>query len=304
MNQNVWADTWETAVRTAIGEDGLLFAGHNDLAAGGIAHLTITPGKATAMVTARHGRDETHTVITVPVLTGEQAAAVHGSSSHCGHHRELRAGGLPGCLADPGHSGKVPVAPIAAEIGFACTCGASPCRHVAALAHAVTRRLSARPEELAVLRGLSPQPTPAPDTSTAPAGTTTTRTTPEGQLYVAAHHVWGWYRECAQPPRVCDHPPAFAGTLASTSPSWPPPPAPAPPEQRLHALLDDAAEQARNYLLSGTALECSRDGDAVRLASTLPQARLPEIADRLGLDISQLRERLTMHRATGNTASP
>lgn len=26
MNQNVWADTWETAVRTAIGEDGLLFA--------------------------------------------------------------------------------------------------------------------------------------------------------------------------------------------------------------------------------------------------------------------------------------
>ncbi|WP_416969406.1 hypothetical protein [Streptomyces sp. 4F14] len=297
MSRNAWADAWETALRTAVSDETTLLAGHNDLVAGGITHLAITPGKATAMATARHSNEEAHTVITLPVLTHEQATIVRAASSHCGHHKELRAGGLPDCLADPAHTGNVPVAPAFTEIGFACTCGTSPCRHAAALAHAVTRRLITNPAEFAVIRGL---PLQKPTTETADAApdpeAITTRTAPRGKRQVPAHHVWSWYRECAELPPVPDHTSDPVDLPTPAPPSWPPLPAPAPGQEQLHALVNDAAEQARNHLLSGTALECAWNDDAIRLASTIPQARLPEIADRLGLDIAQLRERLTMKR--------
>ncbi|MGP3948455.1 hypothetical protein [Streptomyces sp. 7N604] len=294
MIHNAWANAWVTAVRTAVTDEAMLLAGHNDLAAGGIAHLALTPGKAAAMATARHSREEAHTVITLPVLTDEHVATIRAASSHCGHHRELRAGGLPDCLADPAHTGNVPMAPVAAEIGFACTCGMSPCRHAAALAHAVTRRLSTRPAAFAIIRGLSPQLMGAEATASgADSGMTTTRAAPGGKFHVTAHHAWAWYRECAKPPLVPDHAPSIPDRPVPAAPSWPTPPPPAPSQDQLHALLNDAAAKARSYLLSGTALECAWDDDAIRLASTVPRARIPEIADRLGLDIAQLRERLT-----------
>ncbi|WP_101253841.1 hypothetical protein [Streptomyces barkulensis] len=293
MTPNTWASAWQAALRTAVSDEATLLAGHNDLTAGGIAHLTITPGQVTAMATARHSKEEAHTVITLPSLTSEQVAAVRAASTHCGHHRKLRDGELPDCLADRAHTGNVQVAPVAAEIGFACTCGISPCRHAAALAHAVTRLLTTRPAEFATLRGLLPQPTrneaAAPGADTA---MTTTRTAPGGQIHVTAHHAWNWYREHAELPVLPDYAPSIPRSAETAARSWPPPPTPAPHADRLHALITDAATQARNHLLSGTALECAWDDDAIRLASTVPRVHLPEIADRLGLDIAQLRERL------------
>lgn len=293
MIHNVWANVWETALRSAIGDEAMLLAGHNDLAAGGIAHLSLTHGQVAAMATARHSRQEEHTVITLPALTGKQAAAVLTASPHCGHHRELRAGGLPDCLADTTHTGDVAMAPVAADIGFACTCGTSPCRHAAALVHAVTRRLSTHPAELAVVRGLSLRSTSeleAPSAATS-AGTTIPSAS-GGKLYVTAHHAWGWHRECADPPSVPDRAPGITESSVPPTPSWPAPPSPAPAGDRLASLLNDAAAQARNHLLAGAALQCAWDDDAIRLASTVPRAAIPEIAHRLGLDIGQLRERL------------
>jgi uncharacterized Zn finger protein len=218
--RNAWADAWQTALRTAVSDEVTLLAGHNDLTAGGIAHLTIRPGQITAMVTARHSKEEAHTVITLPVLTDEQVATVRAASTHCGHHRELRAGGLPDCLADRAHTGNVQMIPVAAEIGFVCTCGISRCRHAAALAHAVTRLLTTRPEEFATLRGLQPQPMKAQATATgADTATTTTRTAPSGQIHVTAHHAWNWYRECAELPAVPDYAPSISrsGTVMATA---------------------------------------------------------------------------------------
>ncbi|MEV5338321.1 hypothetical protein AB0K93_07520 [Streptomyces sp. NPDC052676] len=303
MIRNAWADAWQTALRTAVSDEVTLLAGHNDLTAGGIAHLTIRPGQITAMVTARHSKEEAHTVITLPVLTDEQVATVRAASTHCGHHRELRAGGLPDCLADRAHTGNVQMIPVAAEIGFVCTCGISRCRHAAALAHAVTRLLTTRPEEFATLRGLQPQPMKAQATATgADTATTTTRTAPSGQIHVTAHHAWNWYRECAELPAVPDYAPSISRSTEAAAQSWPPPPAPAPHADRMQALIADAAAQAKSHLLSGTALECAWDDDAIRLTSAVPRVQLPEIADRLGLDIAQLRERLVSQMPSETSA--
>jgi hypothetical protein len=57
----------------------------------------------------------------------------------------------------------------------------------------------------------------------------------------------------------------------------------------LHALVDDAATQAREFLRTGALLECAWDQDAIRLTSRVPHAGIPDIADRLGLDSAHLR---------------
>lgn len=305
MTGNAWANSWETAVRTAVSNEAILLAGHNDLTAGGIAHLDLTPGTAAAMVTARHSNEAVHTVITLPVLTDEQVATVRAASSSCGHLQKLRAGELPDCLADPAHTDNVPLAPSAAEIGFVCACGTSPCQHAAALALAVTHRLSTHPAEFAILRGLSPQlmraEAPASGVDT---GVATSRAAPTGRCYITAHHAWGWYRECAELPAVPDHAPSIPDSPVHAAPSWSPPPPPGPREEQLHALLNDAAAQARSHLLSATALECAWDDDAIRLTVTVPRTRHSEIAERLGLDIAQLRERLTAQTPFERTTTP
>jgi uncharacterized protein YidB (DUF937 family) len=70
----------------------------------------------------------------------------------------------------------------------------------------------------------------------------------------------------------------------------------------MQALIADAAAQAKSHLLSGTALECAWDDDAIRLTSAVPRVQLPEIADRLGLDIAQLRERLVSQMPSETSA--
>ncbi|GAA2999718.1 hypothetical protein GCM10010519_35380 [Streptomyces lactacystinicus] len=122
----------------------------------------------------------------------------------------------------------------------------------------------------------------------------TTASTSARKLHLTAHHAWAWYREGAEPPPIPGHQPGLPEDPGPTPPTWPVPPSPAPRAEQLHALIADAATQARNHLLSGTALECARDEDAVRLAAVIPHIRVSEIADRLGLDVAELRHRLGM----------
>ncbi|MEU3317380.1 hypothetical protein ABZ743_32545 [Streptomyces sp. NPDC006662] len=42
----------------------------------------------------------------------------------------------------------------------------------------------------------------------------------------------------------------------------------------------------------GNPLECRWDEDAVRLAARIPRTRVPEVAQRLGIDIAELRRRI------------
>ncbi|GGZ63804.1 hypothetical protein [Streptomyces rubiginosohelvolus] len=295
MTPNVWAHTWETILRASINNEALWLAGHNDLSAGGITHLTFEPGRVGATATDRHSTTPAHPTIAMPVLTHDQTTAWQSASPTCGHHQAVRTGKLPECLTSPDHTGGAPTLPSLEEITCNCDCGISPCRHTAALTHAVTARLTARPADFATLRGLpelSPQHRPATSTDQL---VTTARTTPGGKVRIPAHHAWAWYRECAEPPLLPAHTPELASQSDATFPVHTAPPAPAPGPEQIQALIRDAAAQARSHLHDATQLECALHEDALRLAATVPGVRLPETAERLSIDIADLREQISAY---------
>jgi hypothetical protein len=76
------AHTWETLLRAAINDETLWLAGHNDLSAGGLTHLTLNPGRISATATATDRRHTTpaHPTITLPVLTDDQITAWQAAS--------------------------------------------------------------------------------------------------------------------------------------------------------------------------------------------------------------------------------
>ncbi|MER6394061.1 hypothetical protein ABT236_37140 [Streptomyces sp. NPDC001523] len=282
-----WADGFGAAARSAIADQEAFLAGRADLDELGIERFLISPGRISGLVTARNTGAELHAAITLPVLTADQAATLRTATPRCEHHK-ADEGALPECLADPAHTGGVSILPDPAELGFICTCPAtSPCRHAAALAHALIDRLRTHPEDLAALRGLRQSAHLAQDLPATGASTD-----PRPKIRLSAHHAWAWYRECPDLPPIPMYSPSLSDELPGP-PAWSPPPPPAPPNEHLHALVNDAATQARAFLRSGTPLECAWDNDAVRLAARIPHTSLPDIADRLGLDIADLRNRIT-----------
>ncbi|MEV5778566.1 hypothetical protein AB0L49_46505 [Streptomyces antimycoticus] len=301
MTPNAWAHTWQSLLRAAINDETLWLAGHNDLSAGGLTHLTLEPGQVTATATDRHHTTPAHPTITVPVLTDDQTTTWQTASPTCGHHQAVRTGKLPECLTNPAHTGGVPTQPAPEEITFSCDCGTAPCRHIATLTHAVTARLTIHPAHFAQLRGFPEHP-PQPHTPNSTAQpVTTTRTTPSGKIHIPAHHAWAWYRECAEPPLLPTYTPEITDEPVPRRPAAVPP-APAPQAAQIHALISDAAAQARAHLRDATRLECALHEDALRLAATVPGVRLPETAERLGIDIADLREQISAYmQACGNT---
>ncbi|MFE4654843.1 hypothetical protein [Streptomyces sp. NPDC056707] len=297
MTPNTWAHTWETLLRATISDEAHWLAGHNDLSAGGLTHLTLVPGRVTATATDRHHTTPAHPTITLPVLTDDQIAAWQAASPACGHHQAVRTGKLPECLTNPDHTGGVAAQPAAEEITLSCECGTSPCRHIAALTHAVTARLTTRPIDFAKLRGLPEHSAQHPATGTNQA-LTTTRTTPGGKIHIPAHHAWAWYRECAEPPLLPTYTPDLTDQPVLSLPALTAPPAPAPEPEQMHALISDAASQARAHLHNATRLECALHEDALRLAAAVPGIRLPETAERLGIDIADLREQISAYAPT------
>lgn len=138
-----------------------------------------------------------------------------------------------------------------------------------------------------------------PTISSADMRMTTTGAVAWRKTYLTAHHACAWYRECAEPPLLPDRARNIPDTPVRTRPSWPRPPR----EDQLHALLSDAAAQARSYLLSGTTLESAWDDDAIRLASVIPRTSIPETAERLGLDIAKLHSAARVTDATAGIDS-
>lgn len=292
MTLNTWARTWETLLRNTIKDEALWLAGHNDLSAGGLTHLTLAPGRVSSTATDRHHTTPAHPTITLPVLTDDQITTWQAASPTCGHHQAVRTGKLPECLNNPDHTGGVRTQPVSEEITLSCDCGSSPCHHIAALAHAVTARLTTRPTDFATLRGLPELPTQHPTIDT-DQPVTTTRTTPGGKIHIPAHHAWAWYRECAEPPLLPTYTTEQTNEVAADLPTLQVPPAPAPEPEQIHALISDAASQARAHLHNATRLECALHEDALRLAASIPSIRLPETAERLGIDIADLREQIS-----------
>lgn len=294
MTPKTWAHTWETVLRATISDEALWLAGHNDLSAGGLTHLTLELGRVSATATDRHHTTPAHPAITLPALTNAQITAWQTASPACGHHQAVRTGKLPECLTNPDHTGGVPIQPASEKVTVSCDCGSSPCRHIAALTHAVTARLTTHPTDFATLRGLPEHPTPPPGTGT-DQPVATTRTTPGGKVHIPAHHAWAWYRECAEPPLLPTYTPELTDEPVPGLPAPAAPPAPAPEPEQIRALISDAASQAWAHLRNATRLECALHEDALRLAAAVPGIRLPETAERLGIDIADLREQISAY---------
>lgn len=79
------------------------------------------------------------------------------------------------------------------------------------------------------------------------------------------------------------------------------PPAPAPELAQIHALISDAASHTRARLRKATRLKCALHEDALCLAAVVPGIRLPEAAERLGVDVADLREQLSVYTPTRST---
>ncbi|MFZ3573824.1 hypothetical protein ACOKM5_43500 [Streptomyces sp. BH097] len=302
MTPNTFAHAWQTLLRATVNDESLWLAGHNALSAGGLTHLVLAPSRVNATATDRHHTTPAHPVITMPVLNDTQATAWQTASPTCSHHQALHTGDLLACLRDPAHTGGVPTQPTQEEISFHCDCGSVPCQHVAALAHSVAARLTTSPADFAMLRGLPTAPPRGGTAARTAEPVVTTRTSPGGRVHIPAQHAWAWYRECAEPPLISPYVPETAAEPAPPIPAVAAPPAPAPGPEQIQALISDAAARARAHLQSAMPLECALHEDALRLAATVPGVRLPDIAERLAIDIADLREQVSATTARADSA--
>ncbi|MFB6635348.1 hypothetical protein ACFCWY_36200 [Streptomyces sp. NPDC056362] len=290
---NLWADHFSTAASLAIADQETFLTGRADLDKRGIERFLVAPGRISGLVAARNTGAELHTSITLPLLASDQAAGPASPTPH-GRNHEPDDAALSDWMTDPDPVRGLNLLPDPAHLRFACTCpAASPCRHAAALAHAFIDRLRTHPGDLAVLRGLRQPALPAQDI---PAADRSADTSTKTRL--SAHHAWTWYRECTDLPPIPDYSPPQSNEPPSPA-TWAPPPPPAPTSEHLNALVNDAAAQAKNFLHSGTPLECAWEADTIRLASRIPHIRISDIADRLDLDIAELRDRITAARTPG-----
>ncbi|MFI8515334.1 hypothetical protein ACIGHB_29820 [Streptomyces sp. NPDC085460] len=279
MNTNPWADAFEAAARAALADPDLFRTGRDDLNSHGIQRLRIEPGRISGFVATRGAHTELHATITLPLLTSSPPPA-----PACAQHHDSAGDALPDCLTDPAHAHGPALLPDPAQLRLTCTCSMATCRHTAVLAHAFADHLRTHPEDLAAVRGLRAPSRPLQDV---PGTNESARPKP----LVSAHHAWSQYRKTDDLPPV---PTLLAEptseSIAHQDRALPPPPAPR--AEYLLALIEDAAAQARHFLTGDASLECAWEEDAVRLAARVPHLRVPELAERLGLDVADLRRRI------------
>ncbi|MGW6459501.1 hypothetical protein ACWF94_26835, partial [Streptomyces sp. NPDC055078] len=302
-----WVPAWEAAHKQATGSPTTLAQGHDIHLAGGVpARLEFRPGQISGVVTPPYGEPARATIRVAP-LSGEEQRALAAVLTDSSHRDALRQGRLPAALADPARTADVPIAPGAAHLAFACACGQAPCRHTAALGHAVARHVHARPALLMTLRGLHrwdltglphqgpadlPHQSPtgslhqsptgsrqAPDPAAAAPGKHRGPRTPGRPAgpYVGAHHAYQQW--AGGTPTVPGREAGDGGgrpTVTFAGLELPEPPAPAPSLKVLRHLAAEAARQSRQLLTEGTVLETDPVADAVRLAASLPAGERPE----------------------------
>ncbi|MFE9424270.1 hypothetical protein ACFYNO_15030 [Kitasatospora sp. NPDC006697] len=292
-----WAQTWQLAAQQAAAHQHTFLQGSAIHLAGGVGDLNLAPGRATGIVTAHQDEPARAQLDLVPFTADERATL--GTALAAGPHRELLlAGHLPAALTDSEHTGGVAITPDPAHLAFDCSCGQAPCRHTAALAHAVTDRLTADPALLLLLRGLHGHRLTQLLHDHAPGAR------PKHQrqyaAFVPAHQAFQ-----ARPATLPSAPAASGplpepGTVTFADAPLPAPPEPAPELAQLRHLAALAADEARHLLASRGTLDSDPVSDAVRIAAALPPAgKVPDLAHRLGLEPGELRLLLAAHEVAG-----
>ncbi|MFI6396220.1 hypothetical protein [Nonomuraea sp. NPDC050540] len=319
-----WALAWVLAFQQATRSDAVLQQGHSIHAADGApAVLNSSPGRVSAEISPHHTAPARATIhITLLNLAEQQIIAAALADG------PLRAavlkGQRPAALADPAHTGGIPLVPRAKDLSFACECAQAPCQHTAALGHALTERLQANPALMMSLRGLShrqltgllqAQPTAAPATPLPLPPQNDQPRTPERTVrplrpagpHIVAHQAFQSYDPAAGPrPMTPREPVATDGdgsvmeAARFSDVELPEPPSSAPPLRLLRHLIMQAAHQARQLLDDGYPLELDPVVDAVRLLASLPAAERDDmVAYRLGLEPHTLRSLVTAYDLAG-----
>ncbi|GAA2969607.1 hypothetical protein GCM10010519_00950 [Streptomyces lactacystinicus] len=292
-----WAQAWQLAAQQASARQHTFLQGSAIHLAGGVGDLTLAAGRATGLVTA-HQDEPARARLDLLPFTADELATL-GAALAAGPHRELLlAGHLPAALTDSDHTGDVAIAPDPAHFTFDCSCGQAPCRHTAALAHAVTDRLNADPALLLLLRGLRGHRLTKLLHDHAPGAR------PKRQrqyaAFVPAHQAF------QTRPAALPSTPAASGPLPEpdavtfADAPLPAPPEPAPALAQLRHLAALAADEARHLLAGRRTLDSDPVSDAVRIAAALPGAqKVPDLAHRLGLEPDELRLLLAAHEVGG-----
>ncbi|MFF4924191.1 hypothetical protein ACFY4B_26715 [Kitasatospora sp. NPDC001261] len=292
-----WALAWQLAAQQAAAHQHTFLQASAIHLAGGVGDLTLAAGRATGLVTA-HQDEPARAQLNLVPFTADELATL-GAALAAGPHRELLlAGHLPAALTDSDHTGDVAITPDPAHFTWDCSCGQAPCRHTAALAHAVTDRLNADPTLLLLLRGLRGHRLTQLLHDHAPGAR------PKRQhqyaAFVPAHQAFQ-ARQAVLPSA-----PAASGFLPDpdavtfADAPLPAPPEPAPALAQLRHLAALAADEARHLLAGRGTLDNDPVSDAVRIAAALPGAgKVPDLAHRLGLEPDELRLLLNAHEVGG-----
>ncbi|MEV4374566.1 hypothetical protein AB0J71_46450 [Nonomuraea sp. NPDC049637] len=306
-----WALAWEMAHKQATSSPATLLQGYDLYRSGAVpARMNPQPGQISALITTRHGEPARATIRIAP-LTQQEQRALAAALARGRHKNAVVKGQLPAALTDPAHTGDIVIVPGAAHLMFACDCRQAPCRHTAALGHAVAMRLHANPSLLLTLRGLPHRQLTtllqAPDaagpvTAAVPETPGQHRRPPRpAGPYIAAHQAYRDWDGSAPPPPARE---ASAGGDASTagfaSLELSEPPAPAPPLHLLRHLVTEASRQAQQLLTEGPLLETDPVVDAVRLTASLPAGERAEfVAHRLDMEPQAFRRLLKAYELAG-----
>ncbi|WP_033818352.1 hypothetical protein [Kitasatospora sp. MBT63] len=291
-----WAQAWQLAAQQAAAHQHTFLQASAIHLAGGVGDLNLAAGRATGLVTAHQDEPARAQLDLVPFTADEQATLAAALAA--GPHRELLlAGHLPAALTDSDHTGGINIAPDPGHFTWDCSCGQAPCRHTAALAHAVTDRLDADSALLLLLRGLGEHRLTQLLHDHAP-GARPKRQHQYAAL-VPAHQAFQ-ARPAALPTPAASEPLQEPNAVTFADAPLPAPPEPAPALAQLRHLAALAADEAR-YLLAGRGTPDSDPvSDAVRIAAALPAAgKVPDLAHHLGLEPDELRLLLAAHVAGG-----
>lgn len=294
-----WGQRWIAALEAL----GAVYAnrlprGRTYARKGTVGDLAIRPGEVTARVQGTRATPY-RVRLQLPVFDDETWTAItEALAARLRHAAELLDGRMPDDIDDVLAACGVSLFPTARELATSCSCpdSANPCKHVAAVHYVLAQAFDADPFLLPALRGRdrdsllaalrahragTDQPAPAVDTQAGPL--------PLDQLVA---------RELFTAPvdrdgiTVRPHPPNDPAALVRALGA---PPGLAPATGAIETAVAEAARVAWE-LLDG-------DGDPVPTAlRRLGPISARELADRLGMDIQDVRARLRELREQGRVS--
>lgn len=290
-----WSDALTAALTEAAGDTTLVNAARRLIATGSAGPLNVNQGFATTKFPMPDGR-VARPRLNVTILSAQEWDRIEDTITARTDAVDIAGtSAISDQLADPAHTGGIPLVPAPHDIAHTCTCtpdaATSPCAHSVALGLLLADRLRTAPAPLFTLRG-RPHQHLKKRLRTKEAGSEPRPATTPTPGPVAAHVASPQPAQSAPPaPPAAPIPDPVDLDLTSALPvlnrQLPAPPAPLPDADALTALAADAAHRAGTLLDGHEPPLCPDTGsDLARFISLPHGAAFRQAAvDHLGLDI-------------------